>query len=456
MHRFTLIVAAIACVLGSTSLVAENNGNPPFKSGEIAVYASPADLPGYQVKKYLPNAGISVVQVQSGKEWGQIQKLRAKGKRAGLNLIASASATVNDEFYSFQWHLPAIQSEQAWDITNGAGAVVAVLDTGLSEGTDGVNCVVSPTDVVNGDSTPQDEDGHGTHVSGTIAQTSNNGVGTAGVAYGACIMPVKVLGADGNGSFADISDGIYYAVNNGAHVINMSLGTTARYKIMSDPVMDAALDYAYNNGVTVFAATGNDGNRRNAGYPATYTTTIGVGATDYRNSVTRYSNQGTGLDIMAPGGDTGRDDNGDSYGDGVLQETHDGAGSYGFYFFQGTSMATPHAAGVAALLVSAGVATTPDEIYAAMTGTALDLGESGFDNKYGHGLIQAYAALTGDTGGPVDPPPGGGDDVDGDGYTVADGDCDDNNASVFPGANDTRGKKGRDGIDNDCNGIIDG
>ncbi len=121
---------------------------------------------------------------------------------------------------------------------------------------------------MNGDNDPMDGDGHGTHVSGTIAQTTNNNKGVAGLAHGACIMPVKVLDDNGSGSFADIADGIYYAVNNGALVINMSLGTNARFNIRNDLTMDPALDYAFSNGVTVVCASGNDGFKKNISYPA--------------------------------------------------------------------------------------------------------------------------------------------------------------------------------------------
>jgi serine protease len=474
---------------------------PPFRSGEVAVYASPDQLADFEVVKYLPHSGISVVRAESGREWGQVQRLRAQGKRAGLNFIAEAFATPNDPFYNpYQWHFPAIQSEAAWDLTSGAEAVVAVTDSGLVPGgPDGIDCVVSGYDAVNGDFDPFDGDGHGTHVSGTIAQATNNGTAGAGMAYGACVMPVKVLNDSGSGSFADIAEGIYWAVDQGADVINMSLGVAARYQIYNDPIVDPALDYAYANRVTVVCASGNDGSRRNVGYPASYTTTIAVGATDYLNNVTRYSNKGSGLDIVAPGGDTSVDRNGDGYVDGVLQETYIN-GSWGYYFFQGTSMASPHVAAVAAMLYATGVATTPDAVYTALTSTALDLGDVGYDSTSGWGLVQAYNALNygsgqctdadgdsfesdacggtdcndgradiypgadevcdgadNDCDGSIDEGCSGGcTDADADGWCVEDGDCDDSDPQIYPGHNDTKGRWGRDGVDNDCNGIIDG
>ena len=329
-------------------------------------------------------------------------------------------------------------------------------------------------------------------------RATNNGTGVAGLAHGACIMPVKVLDDNGSGSFADIADGIFHAVNNGAQVINMSLGISARYGITNDPVMDPALDYAYSNGVTVVCASGNDGFKRNVSYPAIYTTTIAVGAVDFQTKVTRYSNKGEGLDIVAPGGDNSKDSNGDGYADGVLQETYiDGA--WGYWFYDGTSMASPHVAAVAAMLYSYGTASNPDEVYQALTSTSLDLNESGFDNTSGYGLVQAYDALVYDGSsngctdmdadgwcieendcddinpainpgadeicdngiddncdGNIDEGCGGGcTDEDGDGWCVED-DCNDNNANIYPGHQDSKGRWGRDGLDNDCNGIVDG
>ena len=287
-----------------------------------------------------------------------------------------------------------MQASQAWDIASGAGATVAVLDTGLNTGgEDTPICVLPGIDIAYGDNDPSDGDSHGTHVSGTIAQATNNGLGVAGLAHGACILPVKVLDDTGSGGMAEIAEGIYWAVDNGADVINMSLGISARYNITHDAYVDPALDYAYSHNVTVVAASGNDGNRRNVGYPAIYPSVIAVGATDANNKLARYSNRGTGLDLMAPGGDTGADANGDGYADGVLQETFSG-GSWGYYFFQGTSMASPHVAAAAAVLLSAGVATTPDEIESLLKSTALDLGSAGVDSSYGAGLIQLYSALT--------------------------------------------------------------
>jgi serine protease len=307
-------------------------------------------------------------------------------------------------------------------------------------------------------------------------------------------MPVKVLNDNGSGPFADIADGIYYAVDNGAEVINMSLGVNARFNLRNDPVMDPALDYAHAQGVTVVCASGNHGSHKNVSYPAIYPTTISVGATDALSEVTRYSNRGDGLDLVAPGGDMTKDRNGDGYVDGVFQETRSN-GSWAYYFFEGTSMASPHVASAAAMLYAYGTATDALGVHEALTSTALDLDEPGYDSTSGFGLLQIYGALL--YGGCLDLDSDGystcegdcndsdatiypgaeelcGDglddncdgtidegcvsciDADDDGWCVDQGDCDDGNRRVYPGHGDTKGKWGRTGVDNDCNGIIDG
>jgi serine protease len=214
--------------------------------------------------------------------------LRAKGRRAGLNFIAE-SFTDDPLYPGYQWHLSAIQSELAWDMTDGNQVIVAVADSGLAPGgVDGVGCIEPGYNAIDPEADPFDDNGHGTHVSGTVAQATNNGIGVAGMAHGACVMPVKVLDDSGSGSFADIAEGIFWAVDQvGTKVINMSLGIAARYRVYNDPIVDPALDYAYDNGVTVVCASGNDGSRRNVGYPASYVTTIAVGATRESSSAGR-------------------------------------------------------------------------------------------------------------------------------------------------------------------------
>lgn len=328
------------------------------------------------------------------------------------NYIAYAHFTPNDAYFSpYQWHLdnPAyggIHMQLAWDMSQGEGVVVAVIDTGVAyedyglfkRAPDLASTVFVPGyDFVNNDTHPNDDQGHGTHVTGTIAQSTNNNMGAAGVAYKVSIMPIKVLNSQGSGSYADVAEGIRWAADHGAKVINLSLGGA-----QAATYLEEALAYAYNKGATIVAASGNDG-ANIVSYPAAYDQyVIAVGATRYDEARARYSNYGSSLDIVAPGGDTSVDQNRDGYGDGILQQTFSGIPSnFGYYFFQGTSMAAPHAAGVAALIISKGVTTTPDGVREILQTTADDLGVAGRDNIFGWGLINARAAL----GGVAAPPP---------------------------------------------------
>jgi len=372
-------------------LVAESGASPPFKSGEVVIAGPPGPhLDGLKIVKYLPHANLTVVKVDQGKEFGTVQKFKSRGRRAGLNYIAHAFSVPNDPLYPQQWNFTAVQSEDAWGLSTGAGVIVAVLDTGIATGgPDGINCIVDPWDFVNNDNSPDDDhaEGHGTHVTGTIAQTTGNGIGVAGLAYDTCIMPLKVLDDSGTGEFADIADAVHYAVDKGAKVINMSLGTHAYTWpiVRNDPLLDPELDYAYANNVTVVCAAGNDGDLwdQNVSYPAIYPTTIAVGATSINNEVMNYSNKGEGLDIVAPGG---------YITNCILQETL--YGDWGYECFWGTSMATPHVAAISAMLISVDPFLTPDQVYQILTTTTLDLNQTGYDSTSGYGLVQAYDALT--------------------------------------------------------------
>jgi len=204
------------------------------------------------------------------------------------NFIVTAYMVPNDEYYHYQWHLynstyGGINMEEAWDISTGSSSViVAVIDTGVAyedydiyrQAPDLAETTFVPGyNSVNPDKHPNDDHGHGTHVTGTIAQSTNNGYGVAGVAFQTAIMPVKVLDKNGSGSNTTVADGIRYAADNGAKVINMSLGGP-------DPsnVLEGAVEYAYSKGVTIVAATGNNGAEA-VGYPAAYEECIAVGAT---------------------------------------------------------------------------------------------------------------------------------------------------------------------------------
>jgi serine protease len=288
----------------------------------------------------------------------------------------------NDPDYSKQWNFRSINIESAWDETKGSGVTVAVIDTGISQVQDLQNTnFVKGYDFVNDRTEATDDNGHGTHVAGTIAQSTNNNIGVAGIAYEASLMPLKVLSNGGGGTVADIAESIKFAADNGADVINMSLGGGGESQLMRE-----AIDYAHQKGVVIIAAAGN-ANQNSASYPARYPHVIGVAALDATGHKAPYSNFGAGVDISAPGGSKA---NGDEAG-GILQNTIDETGKDVFLAFEGTSMATPHVAGVAALIKASGV-QAPDQVADVLKQSALQVKDDGL-NHYGAGKLDAAAAV---------------------------------------------------------------
>jgi len=313
----------------------------------------------------------------------------------------------NDPDYKYQWHLRQIGMPDAWKLSDGNGVIVAVLDTGVAyedykkfhqlPDLKGLT-FVEPYDFVTNTPHADDDHGHGSHVTGTIAQATNNGIGVAGVGLNVKIMPLKVLSASGSGSVAGIADAIRYAADHNAKVINMSLGGA-----FPSTVLKKAVKYAHDKGVTVVCAAGNE-SRGKVGYPAAYPGAVAVSATQFDESITFYSNYGKDIDIAAPGGNTRVDQNGDGMPDGVLQNTIviGDPTKDGYFTYMGTSMASPHAAGVAALVVGEGV-TNPDQVEAILKASARKPQNQSYNvEKYGAGIIDAPAAIKkarGESGG---------------------------------------------------------
>jgi serine protease len=294
------------------------------------------------------------------------------------NYIYSASEVPNDPEYGKQWNLRSINIESAWDETKGSGITVAVIDTGITPVPDLKNTkFVKGYDFVNDKIEAYDDAGHGTHVAGTIAQSTNNNYGVAGIAYEASLMPLKVLGASGGGTVSDIAEAIRFAADNKADVINMSLGGAGESQLMED-----AINYAHSKGVIIIAAAGNS-NQNSASYPARYPRVIGVAALDSVGIKAPYSNFGAGVDIAAPGGsETGK----------IVQETiNPQTGESVFEGYQGTSMAAPHVAGVAALVKAAGI-KEPDEILNVLKQSSRVVTEDPL-NHFGAGHLDAAAAV---------------------------------------------------------------
>jgi serine protease len=343
------------------------------------------------------NDSCQIVSFEPGREREMVDAYnkRPEVAYAEPNYYATVCSIPNDQYYNLQWNFPLINLPDAWDISTGEGVVVAVVDTGINPfGRDGFGSLAHDRlllgyNAISGIRGGIDLNQHGTHVAGTIGQETDNGTGVAGIAYDASLLPVKSLSFLGGGFYYSIINGIRWATDNGADVINLSLGGSA-----NSPLLEEAVDYAYEKGVTVVAAAGNDGTD-DVLYPAAFEHCIAVGAVRYDKQLAIYSNYGEEIDLVAPGGDLDVDQNNDGYEDGILQETFWAFGlGWGYWFSTGTSMAAPHVAGVAALVKSIHPEYGPDEIRQVLQDTAQDLGAPGWDERYGYGLIDAYAAVS--------------------------------------------------------------
>jgi thermitase len=289
------------------------------------------------------------------------------------NYIAHASITPNDSYWSSQWGMTKIEAPSAWDITMGSDSVtIAIVDSGVDLfHPDLSGKLVSGYDFVNDDSNPQDDYGHGTHVAGIAAARTNNSTGVAGLSWQAKIMPVKALNNYGSGGYEDVASGVIYAANNGADIINLSLGGSVPSSVLED-----AVEYAHALGSVVVAATGN--NNSSVSYPARYPEVIAVAATDSNDQRASFSNYGPEVDVAAPGVS--------------IRSTYWWSGStYGW--MSGTSQASPHVAGLAALIWSVSPGLSNTQVESIIKQTADDLGTDGRDNYYGFGRINARRAL---------------------------------------------------------------
>lgn len=330
------------------------------------------------------DANLAVAHVARGRIAELVSRLSADSRVERVEPMGELRATFvpDDPKYGEQWHLTRVGAERAWDLSCGTGVTVAVIDTGVAcydegpftKGTDlqGTRCVPG-YNYVDKNERAADDHGHGTHVAGTIAQTTNNGFGVAGLAYCAKIMPVKVLSAGGFGSTADVAEGIRFAADHGAQVINLSLGGPIKSRILEDAVV-----HAHQKGSLVVAAAGNSG--RSVGYPAAYPSVLAVSATDRNDSIAWFSSRGPEVGIGAPGV-------------AVTQQTVCNKGRDKcevFGVFNGTSMASPHVAGAAAMVVATGI-TDPDAVRSTLERTAVPKDDA---KLYGAGILDAAKATT--------------------------------------------------------------
>jgi serine protease len=372
---------------------------PAELPGEIAIDlrddASEGDVTDIDAKVGIemhPNSGwstthdkLEVADVDASREEAILDALSHDGRVEHAEPMALYRVTFvpDDPYYATkQWHLKRVGAETAWGYTCGQGITVAVLDTGVAcfdkgpftRGTDlaGTRCE-GGWNFVGDNAQAADDHGHGTHVAGTIAQTTNNGVGTAGLAYCATLMPIKVLSKQGFGTVASIAEGIRFASDNGAQVINMSLGGPIKSRILED-----AVNYALSKGTIVVAAAGNSGKK--VGWPAAYPGVVAVSATDDTDTIAWFSSRGPEVTLAAPGV-------------AVTQQTVCNGGKDKceiFGTFNGTSMASPHVAGIAAMIESLGV-TDPGAVREALTSTARPKDGA---NLYGAGIVDAGAAAS--------------------------------------------------------------
>jgi len=289
----------------------------------------------------------------------------------------------NDALYSdYQWNLTSIGTEKGWNLSRGGeDVVVAVLDTGVQQDhPDLRDQLTTGYNVIDGSSVAEDDVGHGTHVAGIIGAAVNNNEGVAGISWYNRIMPVKVLDSSGAGTTYSVAEGIIWAADNGAKVINMSLGNYASAEFLHD-----AIRYAYDRDVVLIAASGNDNTSR-PGFPAAYPEVFAVAATDAHGARASFSNYGDYIDVAAPG-------------DGIAS-TYPGSQ---YAALSGTSMASPHVAGLAALIRTKNPLLTNEEVMEIMRQTATDLGKRGKDDEFGYGQINVAGALQVASGGTYEP-----------------------------------------------------
>lgn len=293
--------------------------------------------------------------------------------------VAQDVGLLGDPFRPVQWPLDTLRAEEVRTLLPGTRPVVAVLDTGVDGGHEDLDGVLVPGyDAVGATGGTTDENGHGTHVAGTIAAEVDNSVGVAGLLSDVAIMPVRVMQGE-TGNTALTTQGVLWAANNGADVINLSLGGPGH-----DPALESAVDYADSKGVVVVAAMGNGALTGNAvSYPAAYGNVLAVGATDRNGVRGDFSSTGPHIDVAAPGVFVAST---------YPRTSTEPRGSY--QYMSGTSMASPHAAAVAAAVSVRYPSLTPSQVRTHIKDTATDKGATGPDAFYGTGVVNPYAALT--------------------------------------------------------------
>jgi subtilisin family serine protease len=327
---------------------------------------------GYSISEPGTVSGVIMVDVPLGQEVesaGALKSVIGVDYAEPVYLATALDMIPNDPGFPSQPNMLTIDAPGGWQyFTGSTGVIVAIIDTGINfSNSDFAGRIVQGYDFVNGDDVAMDDNGHGTHIAGIVAATGNNGAGVAGLDWSAKIMPIKVLNSAGNGTELNVYQGIMYAVDHGAQIINLSLGMVGNSALVA-----SAVEYAYQHGVTVVAASGNTGTAVN--FPASLPHVIAVGAVDDNENQLAFSNYGNELDLVAPGKD-------------VLS-----TGINGPVYRTGTSMAAAHVSGLASLLKGISPISS-DVIKYTMESSAKDLGATGWDSIFGSGLIRVKNAI---------------------------------------------------------------
>jgi subtilisin family serine protease len=319
-------------------------------------------------------------------ELTQIMARPRKPKRSrATELLDGLFGGGRDPLRNQQWALDKIEADAGWKVTRGAANVVlAVVDSGIDPNhPDLRDKLVKGWSAIGGSHNIRDEDGHGTHCAGIATAIAGNGMGIAGMAPNVKLMPIRVLDAKGEGEDKDIAAGVIWAANHGATVLSMSVGSYSSSRVLKE-----AIAYVQRKNVLVVAAMGNDGDSK-PNFPAQLKGVMAVGATDSADRLADFSNMGNWISVTAPGVDILS-----TMPTYPVTSNRDGA-SQGYSKDDGTSMATPYVAGLAALVRSRWPELTGEQVRKTIEMTATDLGAKGFDTRFGHGRINARRALLG-------------------------------------------------------------
>ena len=394
---FTLSLALVAVLSGyaglshgaSSSKAVPNTGKPTTSASIVSwakgrlLVAPRAGISDKELEKALKSqnakslgrfkqVNVHVIELPSGTNEVAAMTALKKDRRfkyVELDMVMASAASVNDPSFSQSWALPKLQAPTAWDTSNGSGVIIAILDSGLDSSHLDLNANYVPGwNFYDNNANTADVNGHGTAVAGAAAMVGNNSTGSAGVAYGAKIMPVRISSPDGYAYTSTMSQALYWAADNGARVANISFSG-----VPGNVTVQSAAQYMRSKGGYVVAAAGNSGGLENV---AAEDSILAVSATDENDARASFSSYGPYVDVSAPG---------------VNIYSAWSGGGYGNYW--GTSFSSPIVAATAALVMSANSKLTPADIDKILKSTAVDLGTAGFDQYFGYGRVDAAKAV---------------------------------------------------------------